>query len=450
MPALLLYLLQVNVGLGLLYLLYQAALRQTTFYTWNRWFLLVGLGLATGFPLVGFSGLLPEKPQLYQTISRYSSNWQPLEVPSSADAAFDVWQIPVAVFWLGLGVMAARFCVQLASLYSIHRRSRPSSFQGIPFREVRQSLPPFSFGNTIYFNSQRHPQEDWLPILRHEYTHVRQGHTLDILLVEFVTLVHWFNPVVWLLRKALKQNLEFLTDQQTVAAGIDRKRYQFSLLQTAGASPFSLSASFSYHSLKHRIMMMNKTPSARVQRLRFLAATPLLFVSLLACHTIVEPSPPLMTESTAAKEGFLDPQEQYKAFLLKYQKVMKLTWYPDTLMLHLVSGETEKYPRTPQGMAAAQKKYPNLPTEPMFPPPPEEAALAPPPPPPPVNIDLPEEFQKRNPTVKGLSVSEGSLYVVFKDGEVESFDTTPAGLTAFEKKYGPMPPPPPPVRKTSK
>jgi hypothetical protein len=158
--------------------------------------------------------------------------------------------------------------------------------------------------------------------------------------------------------------------------------------------------------------------------------------------------PPSMTESNAAaQEGFLDPEEQYRAFLFKYQKVKQLSWNNDTLFVHLVSGETEIYPWTPKGTTAAKKKYGRLPS--WFPPVPSEASLAPPPPPP-SNIDLPKKFQKRNPTVAGLSSDEGTFHVILKSGEVESFDSTPAGFAAFEKKYGPIPPPPPPVPKTDK
>ncbi|WP_192821740.1 M56 family metallopeptidase [Rufibacter sp. LB8] len=438
MPKLLLYLLQVNVGLVLLYLLYQLALRQTTFYTWNRFFLLAGLVLTAVLPLVDFEKLFLEQPQLYQTISIYVYAWPAYE-PVTQETAFDYGLIPVWLFWLGFCVMAVRFCVQLASLYSIHRKSAPKSYQGIAFREVAQDLPPFSFGTTIYFSAQRHPQEDWLAILKHEHTHVRQLHTLDILLVEMLTLVHWFNPVIWQLRKALKQNLEFLTDQQTVQAGIDRKRYQFSLLQTARASPFSLSASFSYHSLKHRIMMMNKTPSARVQALRFLVAIPLLGLSLVSLQLLALENPAELLQQAAqnkpSKALATDQPEDYDTFMARNPTVKRLGWNKENFYVHLKSGKTETYPRTKQGLASATKKYGTLPPPP------------PPPPPPPYRKDWPKDFLARNPSVKGFTSSEGTFYIILKNGEVETFDQTKEGVAALEKKYGSLPAPPPPVRK---
>ncbi|GGK65120.1 M56 family metallopeptidase [Rufibacter glacialis] len=453
MPALLLYLLQVNVGLTLFYATYQLVLRQTTFYRLNRLFLVSGLLLSGLLPLVDLASLLEEKQQLYQTVQNFAPYWQmPLPV-APAEQGFDVWLIPVVLFWLGAGVMVCRFLLQMASLYAIHRKADRASYQGIKYREVQARLAPFSFGKAIYFNPRQHPQKDWLPILQHEHTHVREWHTLDILLIEITTLFNWFNPAVWLLRKSLKQNLEFLTDQRTLEAGIDRKQYQFSLLHTAGVSPLSFTTSFSFPSLKHRIKMMNKAPSAQAQKVRFLAVLPLLFSGLIACHGIA---------GTSSELGGILPQENslqtvptqdhYEAFLKRNPAVKRITWSGQAIQVYLKSGETEQYASTPEGIAQAEKKYGALPGPPPPPPVPAaaplapEAAMAPPPPPPPFRKDWPKEFLERNPSVKGFTGSEDTFYVLLKNGEIETFDQSPAGVAALEKKYGPLPAPPPPVR----
>ncbi|KAA3439433.1 M56 family metallopeptidase [Rufibacter hautae] len=458
MPALLLYLLQVNVGLALFYATYRLVLRQTTFHQWNRLFLLAGLVLPALLPLFDLSRFFKEKQQLYQTLQSFSTSWQVPQTQATETPAFDFWLIPVLLFWLGVGLMTVRLVVQIASLYHIHRKSGHASYQGIPYRQIEAELAPFSFGKAIYFNPGQHPPKDWRPILEHEHTHVRQWHTLDILLMEITTLFNWFNPVVWLLRKALKQNLEFLTDQQTLQAGIDRKQYQFSLLQTTGAAPLSFTSSFSYPSLKHRIMMMNKTPSGKAQKIRFVAVVPLLLSGLLACHGIAGSSEELgEMQPQEISISTLPFQNQYDAFLERNPSVRRITWSNQAIQVHLKSGTKEQYASTPEGIAQAEKKYGTLPVPPPPPPVPAvpvdvaapplapDAALAPPPPPPPFNVDITRDFKQRNPKVQGLSISEESIYVVSKSGEVESFDNTPSGRAAFEKKFGKLPPPPPPV-----
>ncbi|WP_205502665.1 M56 family metallopeptidase [Rufibacter psychrotolerans] len=445
MPALFLYLLQVSLGIALLYLVYRGLLRQTTFHQLNRWFLLVGLVLCGAFPLLDVQLPFEQSPHLYQVLYQYSPTaWH--TAPASAPTApgFEVWPLLMVLYWAGAGLLGLRFLVQLVSLLNIHRGSTSATFQGIAYRKVEAPVPPFSFGRAIYFYPPQHPPQDWLPILHHERTHAQQGHTLDILLIELTTLFLWFNPFVWLLRNALKENLEFLTDQQTLRAGLDRKQYQFSLLQTAGASPFSLSSSFSYHSLKHRIMMMNKAPSASVQHLRFLAALPLLFLGLFACQGI--PSSSQEIDDVLAQEGsarLFPAQDPYHAFLQRNPHVQRIYWSSGSIFVQLKSGQKEQYPSTPEGVASAEKKYGSLPPGPPPPPPPAPAAplavLAPPPPPPPFNTVLPAEFKKRNPSVQGLSSDEGSLHVIYQSGEVESFDQTAQGRAAFEKKFGPLP-----------
>ncbi|WP_156180597.1 M56 family metallopeptidase [Rufibacter radiotolerans] len=454
MPALFLYLLQVNAGLVLFYLAYKLVLRQTTFHAWNRLFLVAGILLSAALPLVDVSPLLAQNEKVYQTFSAITFEWaSPAMAPTSTASAFDFWLIPVGIFWLGVVVMAIRLMVQGISLYSIHRRSRPTSYQGVAFREMEADLPPFSFGRTIYFNPTNHPEQAWRGILQHEFTHVQQAHTLDILLAELTTAFLWFNPVVWLWRTALKQNLEFLTDQQTLQAGIDRKQYQFSLLQTTTTFPLTLASAFSYPSLKQRIMMMNQHPSAKVQRMRFLATLPLLVIFLLGFQGIAKSHSQwkgLLQETTR------DGQKDYEAFLKRNPNVKGLRWSDGTIFVELKSNQTEIYPNTPTGVAQLEKKYGTLPTPPSPPPPPAEppaapaAALAPPPPPPPMNVPLTKEFIKRNPTVKGISAASDGLHVILKSGEVETFDNTAAGRAAFEKKFGTLPPPPPPVMKSKK
>jgi hypothetical protein len=453
MPALFLYLLQVNVGLVLFYLAYHLVLRQTTFHAWNRLFLMAGILLSAALPLVDVSPLLAKNDKVYQTISVMSFEWAaPARRTAPTATSFDFWLVPVGIFWLGVLVMTVRLVVQGTSLYRIHRRSRPASYQGMAFREIEADLPPFSFGNTIYFNPTKHPEQAWRGILQHEYTHVQQAHTLDILLAEFTTVFLWFNPVVWRWRAALKQNLEFLTDQQTLQAGIDRKQYQFSLVQTTTTLPLTLASAFSYPSLKQRIMMMNQHPSAKVQRLRFLATLPLLVLFLLGFQGIASSSS--QWEGLLPQKTTQDGQKAYEAFLKRNPTVKGLRWSNGQIAVVLKSGETETYPNTPAGVAQLEKKYGSLPTPPPPPPPPAAppaapaAALAPPPPPPPMNVTLTKEFKQRNPTVKGISAASDGLYVILKSGEVESFDNTADGRAAFEKKYGTLPPPPPPVMRS--
>jgi TonB-dependent SusC/RagA subfamily outer membrane receptor len=147
---------------------------------------------------------------------------------------------------------------------------------------VNKNIIPFSFGNSIFINQQQHTEEELNEIIRHEFIHVKQQHTIDILLSEIVLLFNWYNPFAWLLRKTIRQNLEFIADQHVLKNGLNKKEYQYLLLKVVGISSFSIGNQFNFSSLKKRIIMMNKMKSARLHLVKFLFIVPLLAVLLLS------------------------------------------------------------------------------------------------------------------------------------------------------------------------
>jgi hypothetical protein len=95
-------------------------------------------------------------------------------------------------------------------------------------------------------------------------------------------LINWYNPFAWLLKRSIRQNLEFIADNKVVQNGIDKKEYQYLLLKVIGNSQYSIATQFNFSSLKKRIAMMNKTKSAKLQVARFLFLFPVLAIILLA------------------------------------------------------------------------------------------------------------------------------------------------------------------------
>ena len=95
-------------------------------------------------------------------------------------------------------------------------------------------------------------------------------------------IINWYNPFAWLLKRSIRQNLEFIADNKVVENGIDKKQYQYLLLKVIGNNQYSIATKFNFSSLKKRIAMMNKTKSARLQVGRFLFLLPVLAIILLA------------------------------------------------------------------------------------------------------------------------------------------------------------------------
>ncbi|RCR70164.1 M56 family metallopeptidase [Larkinella punicea] len=269
------YLLQANTALLLFFLAYSLVLRRLTFYGLNRLFLLFGMVFSVVYPLIDFAELARRNETLFRPIQR-TIDWQIWEaIPQQTDGGSS-WIWLVAVFWFGVGIMTVRLAVQLLSLYRIHRCSQPATYKGFRFRAVSENFNPFSFGQTIYLNPSRHSAEELGPILQHERVHVREWHTLDVLLAELGTVFFWFNPASWFLKRAIKENLEFGVDRQMLRSGLDAKNYQYMLVRIGGLR-VSLATNFTELTIKKRIGMMNRKPSSR----RLMASYSLLLMILI-------------------------------------------------------------------------------------------------------------------------------------------------------------------------
>jgi len=148
--------------------------------------------------------------------------------------------------------------------------------------KVSGNIIPFSFGRSIFINPALHNTEEIREIILHEFVHARQKHSIDIIWSELLCLLNWYNPFAWMIRRSIRQNLEFIADQKVLDHGIDRKQYQYLLLKVIGNKQFSIASKFNFSSLKKRIAMMNKMRSAGLHLLKFLFILPLLAVLLLA------------------------------------------------------------------------------------------------------------------------------------------------------------------------
>lgn len=277
MPEFFILLLKVNGALTLFCLAYFLVLRKLTFYTLNRYFLLVGIIFSSLFPLLEPKIILGSNQALVQPIT---AALPIIYLNLEQHTGFDYWLMAKLVFWLGVVILTCRTILRFTSLYKVHRESKPGRLRGYPVRFLNGNLNTFSFWNNIYLNAEMHQEKELEAILEHEQVHVKQWHTVDILVAELMTIFYWFNPGVWYMKKAIQENVEFITDQQILKNGIDRKAYQYSMVQTltAGQSSTALMNHFNITAIKKRIIMMNSKRSSSFQLIRYLFVLPILLV----------------------------------------------------------------------------------------------------------------------------------------------------------------------------
>jgi hypothetical protein len=281
MPQFFVYLLKANIALVIFYVAYRFILRRLTFYSANRWYLLFAILFSSAWPLVHFSqapATAMQSPATANFITAYSPDWQSLQTVLAQPAQWNAWTVAYYVYWLGVAVFAFLLLVQLASLLSMHVHSSPSGMRFTRF--TRYAVKPFSFGRRIYINPSTHTPGELKHIIEHEKVHISQWHTADILLAELNKIFYWFNPGVWLIKNAIRENLEFIADRSVLQSGTDRAIYQYELLnQSAGINVAAgIAGQFAFLHLKKRIRMMNKKASGWPQRFRYFLLLPLLAV----------------------------------------------------------------------------------------------------------------------------------------------------------------------------
>jgi len=279
MPYFFLVLLKINLVLILFSASYYLILRRLTFYYLNRVFLVFGIVFSSAYPFIDLTALLSSQPTIPAFIPTFNQNVKQFV---QQDSVSILWQILTVVFYIGVLLMAVRLLIQFISLRQMHQKSAAGKLQNFNVRILSEEVSPFSFWQTIYINPAMHKGQDLNNILEHEKVHVEEWHTLDIILAEVCVVFYWFNPGVWLMKKAVRENIEFITDAKILKKGIDKKAYQYSLLDVVNLQPsIALVNNFNLSDLKKRIIMMNAKRSSKMNLSRYLLVLPvLIFVTL--------------------------------------------------------------------------------------------------------------------------------------------------------------------------
>jgi beta-lactamase regulating signal transducer with metallopeptidase domain len=290
MSLLIQYLLKLFISLSIVWIFYQLVLRRLTFYNANRWYLLGYTAVCFFIPFIniapvvngseGAARFIPTVQQ-YTFVLEESANC-PAPVLSTG---YDKWDWLFIALAVGVIFFLSKFIIRCISFYKMRRQAKLVLSGEVRLYQVDKDIIPFSFGNSIFINQQLHNQSELQEIIRHEFVHVKQKHTHDIIWGELLCIINWYNPFAWLIRNAIRQNLEFIADNKVLENGFDKKQYQYLLLKVIGNRHFSIANQFNFSSLKKRIAMMNKMKSARSHLFKFVLLLPLVVVLLLAFRT---------------------------------------------------------------------------------------------------------------------------------------------------------------------
>ena len=282
MNNLIFYLLQSGISISLLYGVYWLFLRKDTFFVINRLFLVTAVVFSLIFPLLNIRIPVngPENPYtvMLDVITITAGGFE-----SAIQQNLDIFQIIGIIYLTGVSIFFVRFLIQIAQLLILVRKYGISNEQGLKIIFIDRNYAPFSFFNLIFINRKDLNESNIREIITHEQVHVRQRHSIDLMILELTTIVQWFNPFVWFYRHSLKTIHEYLADEGVLLRGFDAINYQKLLLaQSTGIQVNDLTNSFNHSLIKNRILMMRKHKSGSWARLKVLLVTPVAFVMAIA------------------------------------------------------------------------------------------------------------------------------------------------------------------------
>ncbi|MBR3067651.1 MAG: energy transducer TonB [Prevotella sp.] len=297
------YDLKVAVLIAAFYFCYRLLMERDTLHRLNRVVLLVTLVLSLVLPLC--------------VVTFHETQWiEPLPVDDQAEPdvaelgqalpvvpARQWWQLALTI--VVVGGMVLRLAYLLRSYAMLRRMLRSGEEHllddGVRLVVVDQPVAPFSWMNTIVVNRQDYAERNAL-LLIHERSHIRLHHSRDVVFVELLTVLQWFNPVVWLLSRDLRTVHEYEADEAVLSQGADTAQYITLLMHKAtGVQACALVNGINTSETKKRIKMMIKMKSPRWSWLKCLYIVPIAALSLaVTAQTVTD----YRTLPTDEKTGF--------------------------------------------------------------------------------------------------------------------------------------------------
>ncbi len=423
------YLLEANLYLVAFYLLYYLLLSRETYYQLNRVYLLVSTVPAFIIPLIRIGVLNPPVARL-RNMAITTIDIQPVITSVHIKTAFDTSWPLIDYFLLGYALIVilllVNFMVKIYKLIRLSHRNKTAENEAFKLVELPDENNAFSFFNYLYVSPGLTLSST---IINHELIHIRQKHSWDIIYLELLKIINWFNPFLYLLQNSMKEVHEFIADSQTVDKEPSADVYTDFLVNNAyGIHENMLTNTFFNKSLlKKRIMMLHQKRSGNAARLKYLFVLPLIggllcastlgftktyaLVDLAPRHELPISVPHHKNKADTVKKDFLNKAVTSKGY--KYQETAYLInrktnfrviiiekngtekeYYKNSASTADLKLLKDKYGYTFPSMAIFDK-MPPPPPAPMGPPPvrgpipPVKVNFAPPPPPaPPVKVKL--------------------------------------------------------------
>jgi TonB family protein len=285
MNTLMIYFIKVNIAIALFYLFYRLFFAGDTLWRLRRMYLAGSMLISFTYPFLTITEWMKQSLPVQEMISNYSILLKEITITAEESSALNFTTFFYLLYASVSAFLLIRLVVQLISVLNLHLQGRKVVIDQTKVIQLDKKIAPFSFFNKVYINSSMHTAIELKEILAHEHTHVRQLHSFDVMIGELMTIICWINPAAWLLKREIRQNLEFLADNQVIESGFDAKNYQYHLIRLAYQTPeIKLTNNFNVSPLKKRITMMNQKKTPKTGMLKYLLIVPLVSALVISSN----------------------------------------------------------------------------------------------------------------------------------------------------------------------
>lgn len=286
------YFIKVSVAILLFYGLYMLCLRNDTFHKVKRFYLLSIVIVSLIYPFCDFNFSLNLNDNIFNVYEALLpevivSEDKTYGDYSSAVSINNVYTIVFSIIICGAIGLSIKLIFQLWKIFkliSVHKINQLGNYRLI---DLDDPIAPFSFFRSIFIPKSITSEEDRQAIITHERVHVDQYHSFDIIIYEMLSTILWWNPIIWMLKKEVKINLEYLADEGTLKKGFEPKRYQYLLLEITNCNTgIYIASNFNVSQLKKRIIMINKRKSrmSSIYKYLFIVPVSMFMLSLNASN----------------------------------------------------------------------------------------------------------------------------------------------------------------------
>ena len=273
------FLIKSTIAMEVLLALYHFLFEREKMHRFNRFYLISGLVFSLMLPLIAIPLYVEAEAEPQPMVMEQQLEFREQQMPGATPKdevsqqiikAVEAIEEPKINYWPYIGwgfylvvatILAVRFVLNILQFFRLKRNNQNINYRGTNLVLLDYDALPHTFLRTIYMSTGDYKNRDGMPeLFTHELAHVNQLHTLDILFIETLKTIFWFNPLLYFYKKAIQLNHEFLADEKVINTTANTVYYQQLLLEKASVGKtFSLASNLNFSLTKKRFIMMTKT-----------------------------------------------------------------------------------------------------------------------------------------------------------------------------------------------